>query len=99
MRQAWKTTGITLAPTFTGRPGSAPPHVPDREGVGDPAGGIAVDQQQIGARARCDPAAVVYRATNLVRFTEAPRGGHFAPREEPEFYAEELRAFFRPYRA
>ena len=39
------------------------------------------------------------RATNLVRFTEAPRGGHFAPFEEPEFYAEELRAFFRPYRA
>jgi pimeloyl-ACP methyl ester carboxylesterase len=23
----------------------------------------------------------------------------FAPLEEPEFYAEELRAFFRPYRA
>jgi len=39
------------------------------------------------------------RATNLVRFTQAPRGGHFAPLEEPEFYAEELRAFFRPYRA
>jgi hypothetical protein len=27
------------------------------------------------------------------------RGGHFAPVEEPELYAEELRAFFRPYRA
>jgi pimeloyl-ACP methyl ester carboxylesterase len=39
------------------------------------------------------------RTTNLVRFTLAPRGGHFAPLEEPEFYAEELRAFFRPYRA
>jgi len=25
-------------------------------------------------------------------------GGHFAPFEEPELYAEELRAFFRPYR-
>jgi hypothetical protein len=25
--------------------------------------------------------------------------GHFAPFEEPELYAEELRAFFRPYRA
>jgi pimeloyl-ACP methyl ester carboxylesterase len=34
-----------------------------------------------------------------VRFTQAPRGGHFAPLEEPEFYAAELRAFFRPYRA
>jgi len=39
------------------------------------------------------------RTTNLVRFTQAPRGGHFAPLEDPEFYAEELRAFFRPYRA
>jgi pimeloyl-ACP methyl ester carboxylesterase len=31
--------------------------------------------------------------------TELPRGGHFAAFEEPELYAEELRAFFRPYRA
>ena len=27
------------------------------------------------------------------------RGGHFVPVEEPELYAEELRAFFRPCRA
>ncbi|MGZ4331754.1 MAG: epoxide hydrolase family protein [Solirubrobacteraceae bacterium] len=39
------------------------------------------------------------RTTNVVRVTEPPRGGHFAPFEEPELYAEELRAFFRPYRA
>jgi pimeloyl-ACP methyl ester carboxylesterase len=31
--------------------------------------------------------------------TEPARGGHFAPFEEPELYAAELRAFFRPYRA
>jgi len=31
--------------------------------------------------------------------TEPARGGHFAPFEEPELYAQELRAFFRPYRA
>jgi pimeloyl-ACP methyl ester carboxylesterase len=31
--------------------------------------------------------------------TEPPRGGHFAPFEEPELYAAELREFFRPYRA
>ncbi len=35
---------------------------------------------------------------NTVRATEPPRGGHFAAFEEPELYAEELRAFFRPYR-
>jgi hypothetical protein len=36
---------------------------------------------------------------NVVRVTEPPHGGHFAPFEEPELYAQELRAFFRPYRA
>jgi hypothetical protein len=30
--------------------------------------------------------------------TEPERGGHFAPFEEPELYAQELREFFRPYR-
>jgi len=34
-----------------------------------------------------------------VRVTEPARGGHFAPFEEPDLYAEELRTFFRPYRA
>lgn len=38
------------------------------------------------------------RVANVVRVTEPPRGGHFAPFEEPELYADELRAFFRPYR-
>ena len=37
--------------------------------------------------------------SNAVRVTEPARGGHFAPFEEPELYAAELRAFFRPYRA
>ena len=39
------------------------------------------------------------RTTNAVRVTEPPRGGHFAPFEEPELYAEELRTFFRPFRS
>ena len=45
------------------------------------------------------PRAWLERTANVARVTEAPRGGHFAPFEEPEFYAEELRTFFRPYRA
>ena len=44
------------------------------------------------------PRAWLERTTNVVRVTEPPRGGHFAPFEEPELYAEELRDFFRPYR-
>jgi pimeloyl-ACP methyl ester carboxylesterase len=44
------------------------------------------------------PQAWLERTANVVRFTEPPRGGHFAPFEEPELYARELRDFFRPYR-
>jgi pimeloyl-ACP methyl ester carboxylesterase len=35
----------------------------------------------------------------LTYYSEAPRGGHFAAWEEPELFAEELRAAFRPLRA
>jgi microsomal epoxide hydrolase len=35
---------------------------------------------------------------NLVRWTEMPRGGHFAAMEEPELLADDMRAFFRPLR-
>ena len=45
------------------------------------------------------PRAWLERTTNVVRVTEPPRGGHFAPFEEPELYARELRDFFRPYRS
>ena len=45
------------------------------------------------------PRAWLDRTANVVRVTEPARGGHFAPFEAPELYAEELRAFFRPYRA
>jgi pimeloyl-ACP methyl ester carboxylesterase len=45
------------------------------------------------------PRAWLERVANAVRVTEPTRGGHFAPFEEPELYAEELRVFFRPYRA
>ncbi len=45
------------------------------------------------------PRAWLERTANVVRVTEPARGGHFAPFEEPGLYAQELRAFFRPYRA
>ena len=44
------------------------------------------------------PRAWLERTANVVRVTEPARGGHFAPFEQPELYAEELREFFRPYR-
>jgi pimeloyl-ACP methyl ester carboxylesterase len=38
------------------------------------------------------------RFYNVQRWTEMPRGGHFAALEEPECLAEDIRAFFRPLR-
>jgi microsomal epoxide hydrolase len=35
---------------------------------------------------------------NLVRWTEMPRGGHFAALEQPELLVEDVRAFFRGLR-
>jgi pimeloyl-ACP methyl ester carboxylesterase len=40
----------------------------------------------------------VERLYNLSRWTEMPRGGHFAAMEEPELLVEDIRAFFRPLR-
>ena len=39
------------------------------------------------------------RFFNVQRWTEMPHGGHFAALEEPELVVNELREFFRPYRA
>jgi pimeloyl-ACP methyl ester carboxylesterase len=40
----------------------------------------------------------VERGYDVARWTEFPRGGHFAAMEEPELLAGDLRAFFRPLR-
>jgi pimeloyl-ACP methyl ester carboxylesterase len=34
------------------------------------------------------------RFFNIQRWTEMPRGGHFAAMEEPELFAEDIRVFF-----
>ncbi len=39
------------------------------------------------------PRAMVERGYNVVRYTEMPRGGHFASLEEPELFLADLRAF------
>jgi len=35
------------------------------------------------------------RLYDIRRWTEMPRGGHFAPAEEPELLAQDIREFFR----
>jgi len=39
------------------------------------------------------------RFFNVQRGTEMPRSGHFAAIEEPELPAEDIRTWFRPFRA
>jgi pimeloyl-ACP methyl ester carboxylesterase len=36
--------------------------------------------------------------TKIRRSSEMPRGGHFAAMEQPDAFATEVRAFFRPLR-
>ncbi|MGH9518132.1 MAG: alpha/beta fold hydrolase, partial [Terriglobales bacterium] len=45
------------------------------------------------------PRSWVERGFALRRWTEMPRGGHFAALDEPELMAQDLRGFFRPLRA
>lgn len=42
--------------------------------------------------------ALAERRLNIVRWTEMPRGGHFAAMEQPELLAKDLREFFRGLR-
>jgi len=45
------------------------------------------------------PRPLAERFLRIERWAEMPRGGHFAALEEPELLAEDIRAFFRPFRA
>jgi len=56
--------------------------------------GVALFPKEIHVPAR----SWVERHYNLVRWTEMPRGGHFAALEEPELWVGDVRAFFRPLR-
>jgi pimeloyl-ACP methyl ester carboxylesterase len=44
------------------------------------------------------PREYLARFLDVVRWTDMPRGGHFAAMEQPELLADDIRALFRPYR-
>ena len=44
------------------------------------------------------PRAVADRHANLQQWTVMPRGGHFAPMEEPDLLVDDVRRFFRRFR-
>jgi pimeloyl-ACP methyl ester carboxylesterase len=45
------------------------------------------------------PRSYAERVFDVQRWTDMPRGGHFAAMEQPVLLAEEIRAFFRPLRS
>jgi len=57
--------------------------------------GLALFPQDIGG---IPPRALAERTLNVQRWTEMPRGGHFAALEEPELYARDVVEFFRALR-
>ncbi len=56
--------------------------------------GMAIFPQEISK----PPREWAERSYDVRRWTEMPSGGHFAALEEPQLLAEEVRAFFRPFR-
>jgi pimeloyl-ACP methyl ester carboxylesterase len=44
------------------------------------------------------PRSLAERGLNVVRWTEMPKGGHFAAMEQPTHLAQDVREFFRPLR-
>ena len=78
--------------------------LPYYEGQGDPSGG-AWARVEVPTGVAIFPKDIVpaprdygERIFDVRRWTEMPRGGHFAAMEEPELLAEDLRAFFRDLR-
>jgi pimeloyl-ACP methyl ester carboxylesterase len=45
------------------------------------------------------PRSLLAQAFNLVQYTKMPRGGHFACLEQPALFVDDLRLFFRKFRA
>lgn len=50
------------------------------------------------AEIRPTPRAWAEQMYNVVRWTEMPKGGHFAALEQPQLFVDEVRSFFRDYR-
>ena len=68
--------------------------IPERHTIDVPTGYAAFPREII--RPPRSLAARTY--TNIRRWTEMPRGGHFAAMEQPEALALDVQAFFRPLR-
>jgi pimeloyl-ACP methyl ester carboxylesterase len=66
----------------------------DRQPVVEAPTGVAVFPRDVVVM----PRRWIERYHNLQRYTQMPRGGHFAPMEEPVRLVDDLRSFFRSLR-
>jgi len=74
----------------------------DRPGMRPPAGAVSVPAGFYLSEPEphgIPPRSFAERQYQVARWSVLPRGGHFLPTEEPELYADDLRAFFRPLRS
>ena len=90
---------VTQSPTSSARIYYENQHRPQR------GGGAAAGRVEVPTACAIFPKEISFatRASiesryNLVRWTEMPRGGHFAAMEEPQLLVDDVRAFFRSYR-
>jgi len=89
----WVTETITSSVRLYYENSHLPPLTPEQR-IDVPAG-VAIFPKDLAL----PPRAWAERSLRVERWTEMPRGGHFAAMEEPALLVEDLRAFFRPLRA
>ncbi|MET0507120.1 MAG: epoxide hydrolase [Burkholderiaceae bacterium] len=83
--------GASFWPYFARMHGPWP--VPDEKRIAVPTGYAAFPKEILQP-----PRVSAERVFDIRRWTEMPRGGHFAALEQPEALAAEIRAFFAPLR-
>ncbi len=89
----WLTgTALSSARTYYERLHEEPAHQP-RGRVAVPTAFANYPAEPWGA-----PRQLLERSFNLVRWTDQPRGGHFAALEQPALFAEDVREFFSALR-
>lgn len=86
------TIGYSIRLYYEG--GHAPPSIQPGQRIGVPAGLAIFRDNPVPL-----PRAYAARHLDMRHFAEMLWGGTFAAWEEPELFAEDLRAFFRPFRA
>lgn len=90
----WATETITSSIRLYAEDGALQPVLAEGQTIEPPAG-VAIFPKEMAQ----PPRELGERFLHIQRWTEMPRGGHFAALEEPELLAGELRAFYHPLRS